>query len=803
MTFIRALVTFILLAAPLAHADSGVLIPRDKQQPDPAILSLQEMSVAITIDNGDARVFITQIFANHTNQIEEGSYVFALPVGSTVSDFATWDGPVRIPAVILERKRAEQVYDQARLQAIDPGLLEAGERDGSDPKAASTFTAKIVPIPAYGTKRLELEYHQSLTTFHLAQTFVLPLQPSVFQKQSAKHFTLRFELHSAHAFADLQILSKTLPLKLTRQDAYTAVGTFEGTDIALTEDFATTWKLSSAAAADSLVVTTYRNPQPPQPSPDETSLVPTGQPEPGFFLAQTLLADDAPKPAQPTNPRNVILLFDNSLSMQWDKLERSYAALEKTLLGLTSADHFNLLLFNQEIAIFQLQPVAADPAAIQHALDFVRSSRLRGGTDIGKALTAGLAQCTQPNSSLILLTDGGSDRGASVLTKTIAANYARQWKQSPQHPRTHVFAVGDDANLPLLKQLARNDGVFESVLSSEPVEAKLSTFLSRISTRPIAGLHLAVEPHGPIHTIYPLDSDVYAGSIASWVGDYTTPTKNITFTAQASREGTPLNIHTKVSLPAEDLAHPQLPRLWAQARVNALLDQIAREGETHETVDEIIRLSRRYKFVTPYTSFLAVPRSLLRPRIIRPGDPILRIHTDPAITSVIALFPFGLTKSLRHIPSEDSLKGQDSDRLWETRFLAPTDMKDGTYTVRLILRDAAGHTYSESKTFVISSTPPAVRVTLEHSRYHRGDLMFVRAGATATTRSLTARLQGDGPNSGAYGVADLRWNPSALSSTGQLRIPDSLAPGTYILSVTAEDIAHNIGSQEVKIEIIP
>ncbi|MGD0445621.1 MAG: VIT domain-containing protein [Edaphobacter sp.] len=802
MTLIRAFVASILLAAPVARAESGVLIPRDKQQPDPAILSLQEMSVAITIDNGDARVLITQIFANHTGKVEEGSYIIALPAGSTVSDFATWDGPVRIPAVILERRRAEQVYDQARLQAIDPGLLEAGERDGSDPKATPTFTAKIVPIPAYATKRLELEYHQSLSTFHLAQTFVLPLQPSVFQKQSAKHFTLRFELHSAHAFAGLQILSKTLPLKLTQQDAHTAVGTFEGTDVAFTEDFAATWKLSSAAA-DSLVVTTYRNSQPAQPSPGETSPAPTRQPEPGFFLAQTLLADGIPKPAQPTNPRNVILLFDNSLSMQWDKLERSYAALEKILLGLTPADHFNLLLFNQDIALFQPQPVAADPAAIQHALDYVRSSRLRGGTDIGKALTAGLAQCTQPNSSLILLTDGGSDRGASVLTGTIAANYTQQWKQSPQHPRTHVFAVGDDANLPLLNQLAHNDGVLESVLSSEPVEAKLATFLSRIATRPVAGLHLAVDPRAPIHTIYPLDSDVYAGSIASWVGDYTTPAKNVTFTAQASREGTPFNVHVKVDLPAEALTHPQLPRLWAQARVNALLDQIAREGETREAVDEIIRLSRRYKFVTPYTSFLAVPRSLLRPRIIRPGDPVLRIHTDPAITSVIALFPFGLTKSLRHIASEDSLKGQDSDRLWETRFLAPTDMKDGTYTVRLILRDAAGHTYSESKTFVIASTPPAVRVTLDHSRYHRGDIMFVRAKATATTRSLIARLQGDGANSGAYGLADLRWNPAALSSTGQLRIPDSLTPGTYTLSVTAEDIAHNIGSQEVKIEIIP
>ena len=74
--------------------------------------------------------------------------------------------------------------------------------------------------------------------------------------------------------------------------------------------------------------------------------------------------------------------------------------------------------------------------------------------------------------------------------------------------------------------------------------------------------------------------------------------------------------------------------------------------------------------------------------------------------------------------------------------------------------------------------------------------MLVRAGATATTRTLTARLQG-------APALDLRWNAAAAASTGQLRIPDTLAPGTYTLSVTAEDIAHNIGAQEVKIEIIP
>ena len=134
---------FSLLITPiLAFADGGVLIPRDKTQPDPAILSLEEMGITVQIDNGDARVFVRQVFVNHTASIEEGNYVFALPTGATVSDFAVWDGPTRIPAVILERKRAEEIYNQLKQQSIDPGLLQMGERGAEEAKRSAIFSAR-------------------------------------------------------------------------------------------------------------------------------------------------------------------------------------------------------------------------------------------------------------------------------------------------------------------------------------------------------------------------------------------------------------------------------------------------------------------------------------------------------------------------------------------------------------------------------------------------------------------------------------------------------------------------------------
>jgi Ca-activated chloride channel family protein len=793
----KTLLTLLLAFATLtsiARADTGVLIPGDKDKPDPSVLSLEEMRIDIVIDNGDARVRIVQIFASHTNKLQEATYQFALPDGSTLSDFAVWDGPVRIPAVVLERKRADEVYTRAMQQAIDPGLLEMGERTDDTATTTSLFTAKISPIPSFGTKRLELEYHQRLTVNDYKQLFLLSLKPDAYQKQIVKHFTLHFDLRSAHTLQDFALVSKLFPLKLTASDAHHAEGSFTADNLSLDEDFTARWKLDPADA-DKLEVTTYRTQRAPTPQADETSPG-KPQPQPGFFAAQMLLGEGTAAVATPTPSRTVVILFDNSLSMQWDKLERSYAALQGVLNQLRPADRFNVLLFNQDITAFKPAPVAADTATIAEARAMVRASKLRGGTDLGAALAAGLKQCDAPDSLLVVLTDGGSDRGATILSSKIVANYNAAWRANPHHPHTDIFAVGDDAHTDLLALLARNNGMMQHVTSTEPVDYKLEAFLSNLTRVPVADL--ALKPN-VTRMVYPLDDTTFTGSLATWVGTYEHPAANVAFTATGTRAGQPFTATTTADLPATAEEHNGLPRLWAQARVHALLEQIAADGESRSAIDEIIRLARLYKLVTPYTSFLAVPRSLLRPRVIRPGDPILRVRTDDAIASVIALFPFGLTKPLRHLPDEDT-RGPDGGRLWETRFLAPADMHDGTYTVRLLLRDTHGNTYREQKTFVIASTPPTVKLVHFDNHLHRNQPVLLRATASQSTRTLSARLDGQGFDLPAI---SLRWNPAANANTGTLYIPADLPPGHYNLTLTAEDIAHNLGSEEVPVDVLP
>jgi len=789
-----AILLVLLSAASWCYGDSGVIIPLGEERPNPAILSLDEMHITVYIDNGDARVFIQQIYGSHRGNVLEGNYIFALPSRAAISDFAVWDGVMRIPGVILERKRAEEIYNALKWQSIDPGLLQMGERGAEEARRSQVFSARIVPIPGFGTKRIETEYHESLPVENLESLFAVPLHPDAYQAQSAAHLTIDFELHTQHPIREFQVVGQTFPLKITERGPAVVKASLETNDIQFKEDFAVRYTLDEAKA-DSLEVLTYRNPHPPQPDAAATEAPPARSSEPGFFEASALFAahahvSSAGGAAFAGSPRTFLVLFDTSLSMQWEKLEHSYQAMEALLRSLRPTDRFNVLLFNTELNWFEKQSVSADKPAVERALEFVRAGRLRGGTDLQQALAAALEQAkgSSGESYLVLLSDGDATRGL-IGTGRLAAWYSQQWKAllEVSRPRTYAFGVGDDANQALLRLLGRNRGLMEWVRSTEPMDFKLNAFLGKVGRNSLAQLKLTTTPAANFDLVYALEDTVFPGSVAAWVGQYKKPLPTAQFDIQAIREGAPARMRASVPLPQENLEHPDLPRTWAKARVDALLAKIERDGEDRASVDEIIRLARKYKFVTPYTSFLAAPRALLRPRVIRPGDPVIRVKTDLSISSVVALFPFGLIKALRYLPGED---------IWQTRFLAPEEMTDGTYVVRLILRDRDGHVYRESKSFVIVTQPPVVRVRLDKNQFRRGESIPLRVSASARTRTVVARLYGAEP-------AFLTWNQDARANTGSLPIPADLPAGTYTLTVTAEDIAHNIGSQEVAIEILP
>ena len=247
-----------------------------------------------------------------------------------------------------------------------------------------------------------------------------------------------------------------------------------------------------------------------------------------------------------------------------------------------------------------------------------------------------------------------------------------------------------------------------------------------------------------------------------------------------------INLSRDVVLPELSDVHRHLPRVWARARVDALLREMNLNGEREDYISEIIQLSEKYRFVTPYTAFIAAPRALLRPRLIQPGDPVLRVRTDKSINSVFAVFPFGETLPLTFLQSEG---------VWEVRFLAPSWLPDGTYRCRLLMTDQNGNAYQETKSFVIDSHAPRLKVKLDNATIRAGEDLVVRVSADSDTVRLFARVYGSQP-------AQLTWSSQEQTNVGKLRIASGLATGRYMITVSAEDAAHNQSTTEIPIDVV-
>jgi Ca-activated chloride channel homolog len=220
--------------------------------------------------------------------------------------------------------------------------------------------------------------------------------------------------------------------------------------------------------------------------------------------------------------------------------------------------------------------------------------------------------------------------------------------------------------------------------------------------------------------------------------------------------------------------------------VDALIYEMNLNGEREDYISEIIQLSQKYRFVTPYTAFLAAPRSLLRPRVIQPGDPMIRVKTDPAIKSVFAVLPFGETLPLKRIAS---------DGVWEVRFFAPAWMPDGTYRCRLLMTDKQGNGYQEEKSFVVDSRAPKLGFMAQPQTARAGDELLVRVTADSDAMRIVAKMYGAAP-------VQLAWSEKEKANVGRLRVPAGLASGQYTLSVSAEDFAHNQSSVEAQITVM-
>ena len=368
-----------------ARGQAGLLVPTSTGRPDAAVLSLREMIVEAAVARGHARVSVRQVFLNRTGTAQEGTYRFRLPLAATVSDFAVWDGLVRVPGVILEKQRARAIYRELTMQRVDPGLLQQGEEDeagtpgalpSSRPSGGAAFSARISPVPPWATKRVELQFQQETPIISGRGELRLSLRPGEGEPPVAGRMVIRVRVEDGEPLVDAAALA-------LRHDGNDLV--LDASDLRLERDLVVRWQ--PRAGRDPLRLAAFRNPK--GVLPDGLALAPWERPSEipperdGFFLLEALPplgAATARQTKAERPPVSLAIVFDTSLSHRWSGLELAYGQLVRVLDALSPQDRFALVCFDAQPALLAA-PGPATPERRRDALKALRARPLAPGSD--------------------------------------------------------------------------------------------------------------------------------------------------------------------------------------------------------------------------------------------------------------------------------------------------------------------------------------------------------------------------------------------------------------------------------------
>ena len=85
------------------------------------VLTIDAVHIRTAIAGGVAQTEVEQVWRNDTDAAQEGSYLFPLPEGATVSDFALYDGDRKMVGRLLDKDQAADTYEGI-VRRVDPRL---------------------------------------------------------------------------------------------------------------------------------------------------------------------------------------------------------------------------------------------------------------------------------------------------------------------------------------------------------------------------------------------------------------------------------------------------------------------------------------------------------------------------------------------------------------------------------------------------------------------------------------------------------------------------------------------------------
>ena len=566
------------------------LVKTDAPQKD--LLPLKSTRADIKITGVVAEVKVTQVYKNQGKKALEAIYVFPASTRAAVHAMRMTVGQRIIEAQIMERQKARQTYERAKVEGKTTSLLEQ--------QRPNVFQMNVANILPGDEVKVELQYQELLVPEDQTYEFVFPTvvgprysnmdaagapdterwvkNPYLHQGEAPPFsYDLTAEINSGLPIAKLSSPSHEIEVKYPSPNS--ARVSLKDPATAGTKDFVLRYTLAGDRINSGLLL---------YPGRDEN-----------FFL----LMMEPPARVKPETvvKREYIFIVDISGSMHGFPLDTTKALMSDLFKGLKPQDYFNVLLFEGAPEVLSASgSLPATPANKQKAASFIKGQTGGGGTEILTALKQALNLPRTPDTSRIVVV--ATDGYVHVEPQTFELI-----RQNLGAANLFPFGIGTSVNRHLIEGMARA-GQGEPFVVLNPGEAakQAARFRRYIESPVLTNIKVSFDGFDATDLEPPHLPDLFAQRPLTLLGKYRgSPSGTIVVTGSTARG----KFEQKIKV-APDQASPDnaaLRVLWARHRLLRLADQGRLERQNNESlIKEITALGLKYSLMSPYTSFVAV-----------------------------------------------------------------------------------------------------------------------------------------------------------------------------------------------------
>ena len=540
----------------------GQLIVKDPQSGSPTRMEIARCHVNVVLRPPVALVQLDQSFFNPAHTQQEGTFVFNLPPGASVSRFAMFVTPDElIEGELIERKRASNIYESIVRRRRDPAILEQiGD---------NLFRMRVFPIFARDTKRILLDFTLPLKEQNGRYKFDLPLMSDL---KPIWDFRISGSIHPP--VAPESIISRLSPhLEFQADDSGVVRFSSEQTHVYPPQRL----DLQYAAPQDRVARWDQYTPE-------------AGSRKHQYFVASL---PTEPVPDREPSPCDLMIVVDTSGSMQ--HLHLANEAIRTILHNLPPDCRFQLACIDDA-----LRPLTTDWRSPSQ--DHVRQSltQLEQQVPLGiSRLSSGLRTAVDKLSTsrakrrqLIYIGDGHATRSPT--------NWSRSLLPSLQDIAVSTVRTSDSPTgaVELVKVARHTGGRVFRIDNVQDLESLFRWTLGGCS----AGLRVGeVRVEGSPHAEVFTDPSVMPGD-PLYVYGRCAPRETLSLAVSIGGEEQKQTFSEAGT--TSDEAAVFTGRLWAQRMLEARLG--ARTEPTTVEKGLIVKLSQEWSLLSPYTAFLVL-----------------------------------------------------------------------------------------------------------------------------------------------------------------------------------------------------